>query len=394
MLQFLPVYGRLGLGALVLATCLASSGQAQQVTASMQAISTFGTNGWLTPASSSGYLTTNNEQRGMTYNAVTNEVLVAFRQTVSSVSNSIARFNGTTGAFVGVMDKTGITGGDFAINGVDVTTDGVIYAANTASGSNPFKVYRWENATATPTTAFNNTINTAPIAGITHLGQAFAVFGTGSATQFAAGGTTTTNTNNFAIGSGLSAGTFSVATPYINVTPRTASNSNDYRLGLTYVDANTIIGLQGGSTRLTDFDGTTATVAASSTGSLGGTINYRIIDYINVAGTPIVAGLNVSSSRVDIFNFTNPTSPVSLANLNLTTSPASNGNGTGAISWGDLVDNGNGTFTAELYAMSTNQGIQAFQVTMVPEPTTWALLGTVGVSTGVAMLRRRWKRRG
>ena len=392
MFQFRDFW-RLGLGALVLSLAgLAATAEAQ-VTASMQAISGFGTAGWLAPASSSGYLTIDNNQRGMTYNAVTGEVLVAFRQSVSSVSNSIARFNGTTGGFIGVTSNSGVTGGDFVINGVDVTTDGVIYAANMALGSNPFKVYRWEDAAATPTTAFSNTINTAPIAGITRLGDAFAVFGTGATTQFAAGGATTTNTNNFAIGNGLSGGTFTVATPYINVTPRSLATNNDYRLGLTYVDANTIIGLQGGSTRLTDFDGTTATVAASSTASLGGTVNYRIIDYINVAGTPIVAGLNVSSSRVDIFNFTNPLSPVSLANLNLTTAPASNGNGTGAISWGDLVDNGNGTFTAALYAMSTNQGIQAFQVTMVPEPTTWALLGTVGIGTGGAMLRRRWKRR-
>ena len=370
--------------------CLASTAEAQ-VTASMQAISGFGTAGWLAPAASSGYLTTDNNQRGMAYNPVSNEVLVAFRQNVSSVSNSIARFNGTNGAFIGVTSNSGVTGGDFVINGVDVTTDGVIYAANMALGSNPFKVYRWEDAAATPTTAFSNTVNTAPIAGITRLGDAFAVFGTGASTQFAAGGSSTTNTNNFAIGSGLSGGTFTVATAYTNVTPRSSATTNDYRLGLTFVDSNTIIGLQGGPTRLTDFDGTTATVTASSSGSLGSTINYRVIDYINVAGTPIVAGLNVSTSRVDIFNFTNPVSPVSLANLNLTTTPASNGNGTGAISWGNLVDNGNGTFTANLYAMSTNQGIQAFEVTMVPEPTTWALLGTLSITAGLAALRRNWK---
>jgi|694.fasta_scaffold44822_1 hypothetical protein len=40
-----------------------------------------------------------------------------------------------------------------------------------------------------------------------------------------------------------------------------------------------------------------------------------------------------------------------------------------------------------------NRNVHIF-TTAVPEPTTWALLGTVGISTGGAMLRRRWKRRG
>lgn len=384
-------FRRLVLGALVISIAgLAATAEAQ-VTASMQAISGFGTAGWLAPAASSGYLTTDSTQRGMAYNPVSSEVLVAFRQSVSSVANSLARFNGTTGAFIGVTSNTGVTGGNFAINSVDVTSDGVIYAANTSTSSgNPFKVYSWADAAATPTTVFNNPYDTAPLAGINQLGQSFAVFGTGASTQFAAGGSSTANTNNFVIGSGLSGGTFTAATAYTNVTPRSSAVNNDYRLGLTYVDSNTIIGLQGGSTRLTDFDGTTATVTASSSGSLGGTVNYRIIDYINVAGTPIVAGLNVSTSRVDIFNFTNPVSPVSLANLNLTTTPASNGNGTGAISWGDLVDNLDGTYTANLYAMSTNQGIQAFQVTMVPEPTT-CIMALAGLVCGgyVVKLRRK-----
>lgn len=387
------VFRRLGVASAILGVlCVAATARAQ-VSAQMQALSTFGSNGWLAPAASSGYLTTDNNQRGMAYNPATNEVLVPFRQSVSGTSNSIVRFDGTTGALLGVMNNSNVTGGDFSINLVDVAADGVIYAANTASGSNPFKVYRWEDSSATPTVAFNNVINTAPISGVTSLGQAFAVFGSGAATQFAAGGGTSTNTNNFVIGGNLAAGVFGTATPYINVTPRSSATTNDYRLGLTFVDANTIIGLQGGPTRLTDFDGTTATVTASSSGTLGGTVNYRVLDYIDVAGTPIVAAMNMSTSQVNIYNFTNPTSPVSLANLNLTVSPAGNGNGTGAISWGSLVDNGNGTYTARLYAMSTNQGVQAFNVTMVPEPTTWAFLGTVAISAGVAALRRRWKPR-
>lgn len=38
----------------------------------------------------------------------------------------------------------------------------------------------------------------------------------------------------------------------------------------------------------------------------------------------------------------------------------------------------------------TNNTAHVFEVSAVPEPTTWALLGTVGISAGLAALRRRW----
>jgi len=50
------------------------------------------------------------------------------------------------------------------------------------------------------------------------------------------------------------------------------------------------------------------------------------------------------------------------AAANTSGTPTANGNGVGELAWGPVTGN-----TATLYAMSTNQGIQAFLVT-VPEP--------------------------
>jgi len=58
-----------------------------------------------------------------------------------------------------------------------------------------------------------------------------------------------------------------------------------------------------------------------------------------------------------------------------------NGNGTGELAWGAVTTDGAGSFTQILYAMSSNQGIQAFAIT-VPEPSTLAF-GALG---GIALL--------
>ena len=105
-----------------------------------------------------------------------------------------------------------------------------------------------------------------------------------------------------------------------------------------------------------------------------------MLSVATVAGVPLLAVQSIGDAHVSLYDMTDPTAPIYLASGNNTTGAlAANGNGTGQLAW-----NVTGPTTATLYAMSTNQGIQAFTVT-VPEPT--AVAGMI-VAAGAVSLRR------
>jgi hypothetical protein len=110
-----------------------------------------------------------------------------------------------------------------------------------------------------------------------------------------------------------------------------------------------------------------------------------------VNGYRLLGTIDSANSRVRVYDITTlPTSGtlVALAEGNLTSGTLTgNGNGTAAVTWGLPTFNSAGVATVPLYAMSTNQGIQSFNVQVVPEPATMAALG-LGVA---AMIRRRKK---
>lgn len=64
-----------------------------------------------------------------------------------------------------------------------------------------------------------------------------------------------------------------------------------------------------------------------------------------------------------------------------------NGNGTGDVTFGAPTPTGDGRISVAVYAMSSNQGIQAFTL-LVPEPATGALLG-LGVAALIGFRRFR-----
>lgn len=131
------------------------------------------------------YLGTNNTERGMAYNPVTDHVLLVARKT----SPQVIVLDAATGDSVGRLDVTPVAGGTFPLNLIDVTEDGVIYACNltvNASTTN-FTVYRWENETAVPTLAYSDKVvhagSTTP-----RYGDAFAVVGSDAGTKIYASG--------------------------------------------------------------------------------------------------------------------------------------------------------------------------------------------------------------
>jgi hypothetical protein len=206
-----------------------------------------------------------------------------------------------------------------------------------------------------------------------------------------------------AIGSGgsteLVAGFGAGSSGYEVINPSTATatavsftgsppNAGDFRLGITFADSSHVIGTQGSTLyRYSAFSGSTGTLLASP--ALSGSAD-RPLGYISIDGVNLMASVSTGDNHVTIYNMTDPTAPVIVAQGNATTGtlPA-NANATGDIAWGSPTINGDGSFSVDLYAMSTSDGIQAFDVNYaVPEPSVTALT-LVGLGCVLQWRRRR-----
>ena len=353
-------------------------------------LTTFGSNGWLAPGSNP-YVTTDNSQRGLGWNPVTKNIVLPSR----SGGNFVAIINGTTGIVSGTLDTTGVSGGTLAMMGAGVSDDGEIYVTNLQSGSsagNPFKIYKWtgESDTNAPTTAFSQ-INPQTTNGAFRFGDAFAVYGSGTSLKFAAAGATTSGStaglpinSNFMIGSLDGSNTNTI---YRNI-PNTLTTSNDYRLGITFVDADTVIGNQGTSAKITDFVAATtlSNTGAIVTGSIAMGAADRPLDYTVINGQALLAVVNTNNSLISIYDITNPAAAALLTTGSTVSGVLTpNGNATGGLQWGEML-----TPTSQvLYAMSSNQGIQAMVFQAVPEPSTYAMMGGAFAIIGVIASRKR-----
>ena len=353
---------------------------------SMQALTTFGSNGWLQPtafpAGPGGVTTTGTGDRirSVAFDPVAGNLLYAS-------GTSLYPVNAATGAVGIELSNSGISGGSASggiartLSTVGVTSDGVIYGGNlsTNSTTTPFKVYRWANQSGTATTHYTGN---AGLAGA-RVGDDLAVFGADGSGFLAAGfgsSPSVTGNNSFATVSTGSTGGSAAAVSY------TGGAAGDFRLGITIPDSNTVIGTQGTIMRIVSFLGTSGTLDFSR--SLLTT--ERGLLYFTAYGTPLVAtqewGSGSTTNTVRLYNATNLLTSGSMTFLqsaNLTTSTNANGNAIGGMAFGTV----NGTPT--IYALSTNNGIQAFQI--VPEPSTTAVVA--GCTAGLAALLLRKRKR-
>ena len=375
-----------GVAVLSLSGSWCSKANAQTLTA----LTTFGSNGWLAPGSNP-YVTTDNSQRGLGWNPVTKNIVLPSR----SGGNFVAIINGTTGIVSGTLDTTGVSGGTLAMMGAGVSDDGAIYVPNLQSGSSalsPFKIYSWtgESDTNAPSIAFSQ-VNPQTTSGAFRFADAFAVYGSGTSLKFAAAGTTSSgstaglpNNSNFMIGSLDGSNTNTI---YRNI-PNTLTASNDYRLGITFVDADTVIGNQGTSAKITDFVAATtlSNTGAIVTGSIAMGAADRPLDYTVINGQALLAVVNTNSSLISIYDITNPAAAALLTTGSTVSGVlSSNANATGGLQWGEML-----TPTSQvLYAMSSNQGVQAMVFQAVPEPSTYAMMGGAFAVIGVIASRKR-----
>jgi hypothetical protein len=324
-------------------------------------LSSFGSgDGWYAPGEGGySYLGTGNLERGLAFG--NGELYLVSRQG----GVNVRRLSPITGTDLGGLNVSGIAGGTFAANMVGVGGDGAIYVGNLSTAANAnFKVYRWSDADAGPTVAYD----AAP--GAPRLGDSFAVRGSGADTRIVTSGTGTTG--------------FAIIDPTLStgslISPA-GTGSGDYRLGLTFVDSDTVIGAQGSAPfRVTDIAGDTGTLMASLATAAA---SERLIGYTVIAGVPLFASVDTVSAAVRIYDASDLNALQLLTTVNNTSGTlTANGNGVGAVAWGPTFGD-----TAFLYTMSANQGIQAFVVT-VPEPATTTLL-LIGGGLLLGARRRR-----
>jgi hypothetical protein len=167
----------------------------------------------------------------------------------------------------------------------------------------------------------------------------------------------------------------------------------DFRAGITFADGDSVIGSQGnGGFKFTRFSGTAGTLDQSKilTNQL-----ERPMDYIVLGGKPLLATLETNGntttpvdtySTVRIYDLSDPANPVFLAEGRNATnyfSQGTSGPGTGAVAWGKVTGN-----SAKLYALSTNNGIQAFTVT-VPEETPFSI-SSLNLNAAAGKLTVAW----
>jgi trimeric autotransporter adhesin len=89
-------------------------------------------------------------QRGIAFGEVDGRHLLFV---ASGESGGLIRFlDSSTGAEIGTLDTTGISGGWFAINDVEVSEDNIIFACNMTINAQEeaFKVYRWDGIDSEP----------------------------------------------------------------------------------------------------------------------------------------------------------------------------------------------------------------------------------------------------
>jgi hypothetical protein len=361
-------------GAVLLAAC--SSSFAQSI--SMQALTTFGSNGWLQPSAFPTTTGTGDRIRSLAFNPLSGNLLYAS-------GTSLYSMNATSGSVITELSNAGVSGGSASggitriLGTVSVTNDGAIYGSNlsTNSATTAYTLYRWASEASAPTAHYSGN---AGLAGA-RVGDNLAVSGNDGSGLLAAGfsnSPSVVGNNSFTtITTGTTGGT-ATAVAY------TGGAAGDFRLGITFGDADTVIGTQGTNMRLVSFLGASGTLDFSRT--LLAT--ERGLLYFTAYGTPLMAtqewGSGATTNTVRLYNASTLLTTGSmtfLQSINLTTSTNANVNAIGDLAVGTV----NGTPT--VFALSTNNGIQALQI--VPEPSTMLVVGACSVGLSAMMLRRR-----
>ncbi len=370
-------------------------------------LSSFGSNGWRAPSvilagdsptsnDGTNYLAlgTGNLERGLAFNPSTgNLILVTRNGAITGQASPVRVLSGTSGRDLGGMPLgTGVVaGGAFVYNKVGVADDGAIYMSNMVADArtgagNTFKVYRWSDEAATaPTTVFNGNLGTGASTGV-RVGDSLDISGSGANTRMVFGHQTAAGYTVLTGDTSPTAATYVGGTTPSGSLPITGTGNNQFRLGITFAGPGNDVWGRAPSQPV--FRSTFSALNAAVNSSFATTsAGEAAMDYITINGTSYLALLDTNNSRVRIYDVTGPAA-VELTNLSTTIGTLTgNGNATGDVRFGAVTLDQNGFAKVSIYAMSTNQGIQAFEFFTIPTP------GAAGVLAMGGLLAARRRRR-
>ncbi len=320
------------------------------------------------------WFNTGNQERGLSYGRVNgnHRVFVASR----GDGNFIRILNADTGADVGTLSNTGITGGTFIINDVEVSEDGIVFASNLSTNvaSSAFKVYRWDTEASTPVVAVNFLDGASTNL---RLGDSFTVTGSvsnNSAKIWAVS----------AFASFLRVYVWSMADGVFNSTPTilpilaTGAAASVAPLP----DGRFLVNQGGAQARFYNAAGTQIGIVATA-GAENGTNAVKYIGAVDSDLHFVTFSFVTSPSTVADFgrSFKFPAStPASATGTGFTSSLRTNANagGTGDVA---VRTHDNGTFT--VYVLGTNNGVGSYTSTFQGQTPTFTatLTGSSGFRT-------------
>ena len=303
------------------------------------------TKNWSLSAAGGNYPTflgTGSTERGFAYG--NNHLYVVSRLTASH----ILILDAANGDSLGQLDVTGIAGGTFTMNDIEVSDDGIIFVCNltTNSSISAFKVYRYDTEGSTPV----EVINYNGLA--TRFGDKFTVTGSAADNSLIVWAVSASSTNVVKFTTADNGATF---TPeLITLSDAAAGNtpaiwpSND--LSEFYLNGN------GSSPKRYQANGTFVDIMDGAVVSSGS----NALRVIETAKGKYLVTYNYGTTAENL-RFVDVSSGLTTSLLMYTTEnlgTVSNGNGVGDV---DFVDNGDGTFN--VFVLATNNGIASYKFT-------------------------------
>lgn len=289
------------------------------------------------------YLSSDNTQRGMAYNATTDHLLLVSR----TPSLAVRVLNAANGADLHALDLTGVSGGftGFPLNMIGVADDGVVYACNLfngGTGPDQLKIYRWddEGAVNLPTVAYG-----PADPGVGRLGDTFDVRGSGTGTQILMGSHET--------GTQL---VIFTTTDGVNFTPtvvNTDAPANFARLGVAFGSGDTVWTKNAAHPlRHISFDlgSGSGTVLQTFTSVAGGVTAIGVDVANDVLAGIICVGEGSTPDNLQLYDIINLSSEPVLLDQDFFPTDNVNLNGTGAVDFGG----------GRVYALDSNNGLCAF----------------------------------